>query len=217
MNRETTTYILLIGLVISLVALGWNLGSMRYLANHQFYEPDQPIEYSHRLHAGELLIDCQYCHYGAERSRYAGIPAASVCMNCHSFVTSSFGAFRAEDKKAAEENREMQPVISSELQKLYDAMALDAELNPDPNKKQTPIEWNRVHHLPDFAYFDHRPHVNAGVLCQTCHGSVETMERMRQEETLRMGWCVNCHREVNEIGVAGKPVSASTDCVACHL
>ncbi len=217
MNKETITYILVIGIIVSLVALGWNMGSMRYLANHQYYEPDQPIAYSHRLHAGELLIDCQYCHYGAERSRYAGIPAASVCMNCHSFVTAPFGAIRAEDKLATEENRDPKPITSPELAKLYTAMGLDANLNSDPDIEPAPLEWMRVHQLPDYAYFDHRPHVKIGVLCQTCHGPVETMERMRQSETLRMGWCVNCHREANNIGVAGKQVSAPLDCVVCHL
>ncbi|MCL4850701.1 MAG: hypothetical protein KJZ78_04885, partial [Bryobacteraceae bacterium] len=80
-----------------------------------------------------------------------------------------------------------------------------------------PIAWTKVHHLPDFVYFDHRPHVNAGVTCQECHGPVETMERVRQVSDLSMGWCVNCHRNANRTGVAGKPVQASIDCSACHF
>jgi hypothetical protein len=82
--------------------------------------------------------------------------------------------------------------------------------------KAKAIPWVRVHNLPDFAYFDHRAHVVAGVACQKCHGPVETMERVRQVESLSMGWCVNCHRDANLHGVAGKKVNASLDCAACH-
>ena len=74
----------------------------------------------------------------------------------------------------------------------------------------------RVHNLPDYVYFDHRAHVAAGVTCQKCHGPVESMERVRQFESLSMGWCVNCHREATENGIDGKTVHASTDCAACH-
>ena len=95
-------------------------------------------------------------------------------------------------------------------------MGLNKEMQPDPSKPRKPVAWIRVHKLPDFVYFDHRPHVNAGVVCQRCHGPIETMERVRQVEDLSMGWCVNCHREVNQTGVAGKPVEASTDCDTCH-
>jgi len=180
------------------------------------YEPEQPIRFSHRLHAGEMQISCQYCHSGAERSRHAGIPAASVCMNCHRFVTAPLGAVRAEDELAAKENRPPRRVIAPELRKLYDALGLDDDLRRDPAKPQRPIAWVKVHNLPDFAYFDHRPHVAAGVACQTCHGPVETMERMRQVADLTMGWCVNCHRDANRTGIAGHPVYASIDCAVCH-
>jgi hypothetical protein len=173
--------------------------------NHQGYEPVQPIAYSHRLHAGEMQIQCQYCHFGADKSRHAGIPPASVCMNCHKFVTASLGAVRAEDEDAAKEKRAPRPIVSPELRKLYDAV-----------NTGTPIAWNRIHSLPDFVYFDHRPHVNAGVACQQCHGPVEAMERVRQVSDLTMGWCVNCHRDSNRTGVAGRTVHASINCSTCH-
>jgi cytochrome c7-like protein len=173
--------------------------------NHQGYEPVQPIAYSHRLHAGELQMQCQYCHFGADKSRHAGIPPASVCMNCHKFVTAPLGAVRAEDELAAKEQRAPRPVVSAELRKLYDAV-----------NSGTPIAWNRIHSLPDFVYFDHRPHVNAGVACQQCHGPVETMERVRQVSNLTMGWCVNCHRDSTRNGIAGRPVNASINCSTCH-
>jgi len=216
LSRAPLRYVLVIGLLLSLIALGMAARSYHLPDNHQDYEPEQPIAFSHRLHAGEMAIDCRYCHSGADKSRHAGIPAASICMNCHKFVTAPIGAIRAEDRKAEEEQRSPEPVVSPELAKLYDAMGLSDTLEPNPGKEAEGIAWVKIHNLPDYVYFDHRAHVSAGVACQTCHGSVETMERVRQVESLAMGWCVNCHRQVNQIGVQGKPVKASTDCSACH-
>ncbi|HKW99179.1 MAG TPA: cytochrome c3 family protein [Bryobacteraceae bacterium] len=206
MHSRILTIVLAVAVVFSGVLLGSRAAIFHLPANQQGYEPIQPIAYSHRLHAGELQIQCQYCHFGADKSRHAGIPAASVCMNCHKFVTASLGAVRAEDELAEKEKRSPRPVVSAELRKLYEAI--------DHNH---PIEWNRIHSLPDFAYFDHRPHVNAGVACQQCHGPVESMERVRQVSDLSMGWCVNCHRESNRTGVAGRRVNASTNCSTCHF
>lgn len=216
MGRSALTYALSIGILLSLVTLGGAARTYHLPDNHQDYEPAQPIAFSHRLHAGELAIDCQYCHIGADESRHAGIPAPSICMNCHKFVTAPIGAIRAEDKKAEEEQRSPEPVMSAELAKLYDAMGLDEAREPLADKQAEGIAWVKIHNLPDYVYFDHRPHVTAGVDCQTCHGSVESMERMRQVESLSMGWCVGCHREANRVGVKGKPVNASIDCTSCH-
>jgi hypothetical protein len=140
----------------------------------------------------------------------------NICMNCHMAVTASHSALQREQQSAAQEHRSAQPVESAELRKLYDALALDDTLAPIEEKMPKPIAWRRVHSLPQFVYFDHRAHIAAQVACQHCHGPVETMDRVRQVETLAMGWCVNCHRDVNQTGVAGKPVHASIDCVTCH-
>lgn len=215
-NNSITTVVLSIGLGLSLVTLGMASRVYHLPDNHEGYEPVQPIAFSHRLHAGEIGIDCRYCHTGADKSRHAGIPAASVCMNCHKFVTAPLGAIRAEEKKANEEQRKPNTVVSTELAKLYAAMGLNETLEPIPSADPTGIAWVKIHNLPDYVSFDHRPHVAAGVACQTCHGSVETMERVRQVENLSMGWCVNCHRQANQFGVQGKTVKASTDCSACH-
>jgi hypothetical protein len=212
-SRRTVTILLAAALFGSLVSLG---ASWRLPGDNRGYEPPQPLAYSHRLHAGELQIACLYCHSGAERSRYAGIPAMSVCMNCHRQVT----ATRAHvDQAAAAAKADNQPagrVVSSELRKLYDALALDDTLVPVKGRAATPIAWVRVHNLPDFVRFDHSAHVVSGVACQTCHGPIETMERVRQEASLSMGWCVNCHRDVNEHGLDGRRVYASVDCTTCH-
>ena len=133
----------------------------------QGYAPKQPIAYSHKLHAGQYKIDCNYCHTGAQKGKSATIPAANICMNCH-------GVIKKE---------------SPEIQKIYAAI--------EQNK---PIEWVRVHNLPDLAYFNHAQHVNVGnVACLTCHGEVQQMEVMEARSSITMGWCIDCHRrtEVN--------------------
>ncbi len=215
-RSQSVTIVLAIGAVFSLATLVARLGAFHLPGNHQGYAPEQPIAFSHRLHAGELLIDCLYCHHGAETSRHAGIPAGSICMNCHSIVTDTLGSVRAEDERAEEEQRKPRRMVSAELQKLYDALAVDEEMKPIPGRTPRSIEWIKVHNLPDFTFFSHAAHVPTGVACERCHGAVETMERVRQVEDLSMGWCVNCHRSVNRIGVGGRAVDASLDCAACH-
>jgi hypothetical protein len=213
MRRPTTAIVLAAALAVSLVTLA---AAVRLPGDNQGYEPAQPIAYSHKLHAGDLQIQCTYCHFAAEKSRHAGIPPLNVCMNCHSGVTTTLAAVKLEEQNAQQQNRAPQTLESPELRKLYDALALDETLSPIAGQTPKPIAWKRVHKLPDFVYFDHRAHVAATVACQTCHGPIETMERVRQYETLTMGWCVNCHRDVNENGVNGKQVHASIDCVTCH-
>ncbi len=216
MNQRLVTIVLVVATTFSVITAAPRMLAWRLPGNNQGYEPQQPIAFSHRLHAGELQVSCLYCHAGAESSRHAGIPASNVCMNCHRFVTAPFGAVREEDQLAQKDKRPPRRLVSPELQKLYDALALGAGLETDRLRRSSPIVWTKVHNVPDFVYFDHRAHVTVGVACQQCHGPVETMERMRQAETLSMGWCVNCHRQANQTGIGGKHVQASLDCVTCH-
>ena len=190
---------------------------LRLPGDDQGYEPAQPLAYSHRLHAGELRIPCLYCHYGAARSRHAGVPSASICMNCHGSVTAGLDAVLQERELAEAEQREPARVVSAELRRLYDVFALDEELLPIPGVEPGRIEWVRVHDLPDFVYFDHRVHVARGVACESCHGPVQSMERVRQVSSLSMGWCIDCHRA--NPARSGGPVEehVSTDCAACHF
>ena len=179
---------------------GFNIGD---------YSPEKEARHMDRfIHLGLAAAD--------QAVRDAGLPTGETCLNCHRYVTATLAAMRAEDAAAEKEKRAPKPVISEELKKLYDAMAVDAQMNPDPQHAR-PIEWVRVHNLPDFVHFDHRAHVQAGVACQHCHGPVETMYRMRQFSTLEMGWCVNCHRDANAHGLNGKRVNASIECATCHL
>jgi mono/diheme cytochrome c family protein len=132
------------------------------------YAPAQPIAFSHKVHAGDFKIDCNYCHTGVRTSKNANIPSVNICMNCHSSIVKITGATD----------------LSTEIQKIYDARA-----------NNQPIEWVRVHNLPDLAYFNHAQHFNVGgIQCQTCHGPVEEMEVVRQYANLTMGWCIDCHR-----------------------
>lgn len=216
MPQRLRLIVLSIAFLAVVVVVYPRIAASRLPGDHSGYAPVQPIAYSHRLHAGELSIPCLYCHFGAEKSRHAGIPPANSCMNCHKTVTATMGAVRAEEELAAAQQRPVQLPVSPELQKLYDALGLNEKLEPDPARTPQPIHWVQVHRLPDFAYFDHRAHVTAGVTCQTCHGPVETMERMRQWSNLSMGWCVNCHREARNNGIKGKPANPSLDCAACH-
>jgi mono/diheme cytochrome c family protein len=142
----------------------------------QGYAPTQPIAYSHELHAGKYEIPCQYCHTGVEIGKSANIPSANICMNCHMHI----------------QNVDGKEGVSPEIAKLYDAY--------DNNR---PIEWVRIHNLPDLAYFNHAQHVKVGgIECQTCHGPIEEMEVVYQHSALTMGWCIDCHRntEVNSQG-----------------
>jgi len=215
----------LCSLLLGVVALA-TIVEPRFPGNNQGYEPEQPIAFSHRLHAGELGMDCQYCHFGARRSRHAGVPPASVCMNCHKTVTAGMDAVLQERELAEAEEREPEVLLSAEIAKLYTSLAIDALGKPLPGVEPRPIEWVRVHNLPDFVYFDHRPHVSRGVACETCHGPVQGMERMRQESNLSMGWCLDCHRSSTALPGAAVaspgegeriPNHVSTNCVTCHF
>jgi hypothetical protein len=214
--RRLVTAVLLVGLTLSSLVLAGRLKTYPLPGNQQGYEPLQPIAFSHQLHAGKLEISCLYCHFGAEKSPHAGYPAASVCMTCHRFVTAPQKEVITELLEARKGQRTPRLIVSPELRKLYDALALGANLEPAPNKKHKPIAWVRVHNLPAFACFDHRSHIKAGVACQSCHGPVETMERVRQVSDLSMGWCVNCHRDPSRAGVDGKRIKPPTDCATCH-
>jgi len=200
------TIFLACGLLLVVASLASRVSGMRIPGNHQGYAPAQPIAYSHRLHAGELGIDCRYCHVGAARGRHAGVPSAGICMNCHRAVTAPRADVLAEAARAEAEGRDPRLVVSPELRKLYRALGLDDQRQRDPAIEPRPIEWKRVHRVPDFVAFDHRSHVAAEVPCQRCHGPVESMERVRQHSTLLMGWCVDCHRREQ----------ATLDCGACH-
>lgn len=219
MPKNVRIIILAITFVVVIATLWPRLADSRPPGSSQGYSPVQPIDYSHRLHAGELGIACLYCHFGAERSRVAGIPPANVCMNCHRSVRATFGARLAAEEAAKAEERTFDAagLVSDKLQVLYDHVGFDLKTGEwDLKRGSGPIRWKQVHRLPDFVYFDHRAHVRKGVDCQRCHGAVESMERVRQWSNLTMGWCVNCHRDAQANGIKGQPANPSNDCSTCH-
>ncbi|APF19862.1 cytochrome c3 family protein [Caldithrix abyssi] len=146
------------GGIIGVVFFFWYFGSPQY--TDVGYQPEQPVPYSHKLHVGDLGLDCRYCHVNVERAAVASVPPTQTCMNCHSSV--------------ATESRKLLPVRASMAE----------------NK---PLEWTKVHDLPDFVYFDHSAHITAGVGCESCHGNVAAMEKVHQEKPLSMSWCLDCH------------------------
>jgi len=180
-NKKLVFFVVL--MVVGLLGVaGWK--AMWNVGVHEGYKPVQPIKFSHQIHAGVNQIECQYCHGGAFKSKNASIPSANVCMNCHNTVTAS-------DHYDGE--------ISPEILKIYRAVDFDPETKTYGNNPR-PIEWIRIHNLPDFAYFNHSQHVVvAGVECQTCHGPIQDMEEVYQYSPLTMKWCVDCHKttEVN--------------------
>jgi len=157
----------------------------------QGYQPIQPIKFSHKIHAGDNKIDCQYCHSSAKHSKTSGIPSANVCMNCHKNISEV-----AEDTKIVLDGVTLgKDDLDKEIQKIYNAVGWDAE-NLKYTGETKPIEWVRVHNLPDFVYYNHSQHVTvAGFKCQKCHGPVETMDEVYQFSPLTMGWCINCHKD----------------------
>ncbi|HJQ21315.1 MAG TPA: cytochrome c3 family protein [Gemmatimonadaceae bacterium] len=174
-------------------------------SSSQDRQPVQPINFPHPLHAGgKLKLNCLYCHYTANKSPDPGMPAVGTCMGCHLVV------------------RGNQP----EIKKLAQYYALGG-----PTAK--PVPWVRIHKVPDYVHFPHFRHVNAGVTCQTCHGQVQTMNRVYQYSSLNMGWCVKCHvngydpkegeratgydtTTATTVTPANERKKARYDCAVCH-
>lgn len=198
--------------VMLLTALGithYIVTSAMALGRSKNYQPDQPIKFSHKVHAGDNKISCFYCHYGAEQSKFAGIPPANVCTNCHVLIKEGTHSGKYE------------------IDKLYQAI--------DNNK---PIRWVKVHNLPDHVFFSHEQHVAVGKIdCAKCHGDVAKMDQIKQVSDLSMGFCVNCHRQtavqfnnkfygkyeqLHKDMRSGKITRATaeniggTDCMKCH-
>lgn len=192
-------------LVLSVIGFFWYYGSPKY--TDVGYRPTQPVAYSHKVHAGDLGVDCRYCHCEVERAAMANVPPTQTCMNCHKLVTPS----------------------TEKMQKVQESWV-----------SGRPIQWVRVHNLPDFAYFNHGAHLRVGVGCASCHGSIAQMEVVTQMQPLSMSWCLDCHRNpdahlrpVDQITnmswtppadqaefakrmKAEKKINPPTDCSGCH-
>lgn len=135
------------------------------------YQPDQPVPFSHKIHAGDLKMDCRYCHTTVEKAAFAAIPPTATCLNCH-----------------GGKNKDGQTLTAVHL--------ASPRLAPvrESGETQMPVEWIKVHDLPDYVYFNHSAHVTRGVSCVECHGRIDRMEKVYQAKELSMSWCLSCHR-----------------------
>lgn len=184
-------YIALVAIILFMIGGYYVSKGAIGLGRQQGYQPTQPIYYSHKVHAGINQINCLYCHGGAWESKHAGIPTLNICMNCHKAISS----YEKGPKLYDEEGNVIDG--TAEIQKLYKYAGFTPGpgANWDPSKGKSP-QWIKIHNLPDHVYFNHAQHVNAGkVQCQTCHGNIQEMDKVKQVAELSMGWCINCHRQ----------------------
>jgi len=195
---KNKTYLMAATLVLFCIAGYFFTESAIGLGRMKHYQPEQPIYYSHQVHAGTNQISCLYCHGGAQDSKHANIPSVNVCMNCHKGINK----YEGKDVLVREDGTAING--TAEIQKLYDyagfnpaTKTYNADKNGDgiPDGAK-PIEWVKIHNLPDHVYFNHSQHVKVGKQqCQTCHGNIQEMPEVYQFADLSMGWCINCHRE----------------------
>jgi len=183
----------------ALITAYFLFGNLFKVGVDEGYQPVQPIAFSHKIHAGDNKIECQYCHSAAKHSKHSGIPSVNVCMNCHMNISEV-----AEDTKVIMEDGGVilgKAELDKEIEKVKNAAGYYYNKESEVweyTGEIKPVKWVRVHNLPDFAYFNHSQHVTvAGVKCQKCHGPVEEMEEVYQYSPLTMGWCIDCHNQTN--------------------
>lgn len=191
-SNKTTTGVVILFIVGGLMSAGWyamkDIGVYANPETKLEYQPEQPIAFSHKIHAGDNAVNCQYCHSGVERSKTAGIPTVNVCMNCHRGISKG-----------------QSDAGTAEIAKIYDAAGWDPKA-AKYNKPQKPIQWVKVHNLQDFVFFSHQQHVKVGKQeCATCHGDLTTMTTAKQVQPLTMAWCVDCHRTTEVPGMKDNP------------
>ena len=181
-------YLLLGVILLFLIGGYFTIEAAIGLGRAKGYQPVQPIYYSHKVHAGTNQISCLYCHGGAQYGKQANIPSVNICMNCHMAIKEYSG-----DPITREDGSSVNG--TAEIKKLYEYSGWNPDLKKY-DKPGKPIEWVRIHNLPDHVYFNHSQHVKVGQQkCQTCHGNIQEMPEVAQFAELSMGWCINCHRE----------------------
>ncbi len=176
-----------LGIILFVVLLGAAcVGySLRKVGDNRGYSPEQPIPFSHKIHAGDNKIPCLYCHSNADNSKHSTVPGMNTCMNCHKVVKTD------------------SPLIK-QVTESYNT--------------GKPLEWIKVHHLPEHANFNHKRHVKMGIDCASCHGDVASMDKIKQVKILNMGFCLDCHKNPQKMlpGVPGLPAKAPMECSTCH-
>jgi len=176
---RSTGFAFLVVFVVAAVSFKTVIDGLYTIGIQQNYQPKQPIAFSHKIHAGQYEIECNYCHTGALKGKQANIPSPNICMNCHTQIRTGTNTGEGE------------------IAKIYAAIGYDVTTGSYTGK-QKPIEWVRIHNLPDLAYFNHSQHANVGgIACQTCHGPIQEMDVVKQYSLLTMGWCIDCHRKTD--------------------
>ena len=182
-------YIAFVILILFVLGGYWVVEGAIGLGRQQGYQPEQPIFYSHKVHAGVNQISCLYCHSNALDSKHATVPPLNVCMNCHAAIND----YTKGPKLYREDGSEVDG--TAEIQKLYSYTGYDPKTSRYNTATAKPVEWIKIHSLPDHVFFSHAQHTKAGkVQCQTCHGPIQEMNEVKQFAPLSMGWCINCHR-----------------------
>jgi cytochrome c551/c552 len=182
-------YITLVILLLFVVGGYYTIQGAIGLGRTKDYQPEQPIFYSHKVHAGINQISCLYCHGNAWESKHATVPALNVCMNCHAAIND----YSKGPKLYREDGSEVDG--TAEIQKLYSYTGYDPKTGRYNTEHAKPVEWTKIHNLPDHVFFSHAQHIRAGkVQCQTCHGPIQEMNEVKQFADVSMGWCINCHR-----------------------
>lgn len=172
-------FIFLVVFIVGMIAFKGVIDGLYSIGVQKGYQPKQPIAFSHKIHAGQYEIECKYCHTGVMKGKQANIPSPNICMNCHTQIKS--GTITGE----------------GEIAKIYAAVGFDP-MTSTYSGVTKPIEWVRIHNLPDLAYFNHSQHVNVGgIACETCHGPIKEMDVVKQYSLLTMGWCIDCHRKTD--------------------
>lgn len=158
------------------------------LATDVGYAPVQPVAYSHAVHVGKLGMDCRYCHTTVTQAGFAAVPATQTCMNCHSYIRVA--------TPDGSSNPKLEPLFDA-----WDAnwrsrgVTYTAAPAGEPRVEGKPIEWVKIHDLPDYSYFNHEAHTTKAIGCVTCHGRIDRMDEVHQEKPLNMAWCLDCHRQ----------------------
>jgi hypothetical protein len=125
--------------------------------------PEQPIAFSHQLHAGIKNIQCQFCHPYVDRSIHPGLPPVEKCLYCHKYIIANH------------------PEILKEHNYF---------------NSNTPTPWRKAFYLPEHVLFNHERHIRKEIQCESCHGDVRKMDRIKGER-FKMGFCIECHRSKN--------------------
>ena len=189
-----------------IIALGMTGGAVvagiTYYATPKYtrvgYQPTQPVSYNHEFHAGQLGLDCRYCHTSVDKSPHASIPSANVCMSCHKNVKANSPLLEPIRQSYFGEDSNKDGKLSE-----------DEDLNGDGIMNVgAPVPWVRLHKTPDYVYFNHAIHVNRGVSCVECHGRIDQMVEVHHDKSLSMSFCLECHRKPED---ALRPMEKVTD------